>query len=177
MFKNLGFQEYLSIGYLYLLILGVVSESIFYRMLGLNILQFASLSDILIAPLTLLVSHWLIPLSLFGMIVVLFILTKLSEKFNAKHDKEQSVNLLVLCSAFIFFGFFVGIELGRGSKQKSLIDEGKTQPNYLITFDNGQAQKVKVIGQNSTYLFYVPENSKKLIITLIDGNVKRMEVL
>lgn len=177
MFKNLGFQEYLSIGYLYLLILGVVSESIFYRMLGLNILQFASLSDILIAPLTLLVSHWLIPLSLLGMIVVLFILTKLSEKFNAKHDKEQSVNLLVLCSAFIFFGFFVGIELGRGSKQKSLIDEGKTQPNYLITFDNGQAQKVKVIGQNSTYLFYVPENSKKLIITLIDGNVKRMEVL
>jgi hypothetical protein len=36
---------------------------------------------------------------------------------------------------------------------------------------------VKVIGQNSTYLFYVPENGKKLIITLIDGNVKKMEVL
>ncbi|MDI9859724.1 hypothetical protein [Flectobacillus roseus] len=177
MFKNLGFQEYLSIGYLYLLILGVVSESIFYRMLGINILHFASLSDILTAPLTLLVSHWMIPASIVGMILVLFLLTKLSEKFNAKHNKEQSVNLLVLCSAFIFFGFFIGIELGRGTKQKSLIAEGKNQPNYLITFDDGQAQKVKVIGQNSTYLFYVPENGKKLIITLIDGNVKKMEVL
>ena len=43
-------------------------------------------------------------------------------------------------------------------KVTSLIAEGKNQPNYLITFDDGQAQKVKVIGQNSTYLFYVPEN-------------------
>jgi hypothetical protein len=72
MFKNLGFQEYLSIGYLYLLILGVVSESIFYRMLGINILHFASLSDILTAPLTLLVSHWMIPVTIVGMILVLF---------------------------------------------------------------------------------------------------------
>jgi hypothetical protein len=30
-----------------------------------------------------------------------------------------------------------------------------------------------MIGQNSTYLFYVPENGKKLIITLIDSNVKK----
>ncbi|MDI9874263.1 hypothetical protein [Flectobacillus rivi] len=177
MLKNLGFQEYLSIGYLYLLILGVVSESIFYKMLGINILYFASLSDILTAPLTLLMSHWLIPVTILGMVLLLVLVNKLSEKFNAKHDKEQAMNLLILCTGLIFFGFFIGIELGRGTKQKSLIAEGKTKPNYQITFDDGQIQKVTIIGQNSTYLFYVPEKGKKLIIALIDSNVKRMEVL
>ncbi|MDI9863877.1 hypothetical protein QM480_06055 [Flectobacillus sp. DC10W] len=177
MLKNLGFQEYLSIGYLYLLILGVVSESIFYKMLGINILYFASLSDILTAPLTLLMSHWLIPVTIVGLILLLIMANKLSEKYNAKHNKEQAINTLIVGVAFLFFGFFIGIELGRGTKQKSLIAEGKTEPTYQITFDDGQIQKVTIIGQNSTYLFYVPEKGKKLIIALIDGNVKRMEVL
>ena len=31
-----GFQDYLSFGYLYLLLLGVVSDSIYYGMVGIN---------------------------------------------------------------------------------------------------------------------------------------------
>jgi uncharacterized membrane protein len=108
MLKNLGFQEYLSIGYLYLVILGVVSESIFYKMLGINILYFASLSDILTAPLTLLMSHWLIPVTILGMVLLLVLVNKLSEKFNAKHDKEQAMNLLILCTGLIFLVFLLG---------------------------------------------------------------------
>jgi uncharacterized membrane protein len=59
----------------------------------------------------------MIPVTILGMILVLVLVNKLSEKFNAKHDKEQVCK--PPCTVLsIYLLFFIGIELGRGTKQK-----------------------------------------------------------
>ena len=37
-----GIQDYLSIGYVFLLVLGVLHETIYYKFLGVNILEYSS---------------------------------------------------------------------------------------------------------------------------------------
>ena len=47
-----GLQDYLSFGYLYLLLLGIVSESIYYGLLGVSVLSYSDVLDVLLSPLT-----------------------------------------------------------------------------------------------------------------------------
>ncbi len=49
--KVLVLQDYLSIGYLFILVLGVVQETIYYKFLGVNILDYSSILDVLIRPI------------------------------------------------------------------------------------------------------------------------------
>ena len=48
---NHHIQRLLPYGYLYLVILGVIKESIFYYPLDINILKYSSIMDILISPI------------------------------------------------------------------------------------------------------------------------------
>jgi len=50
-----GLQEYLSMGYVYLIILGIISDVIYFHFFGINILKYAAISDILISPISILV--------------------------------------------------------------------------------------------------------------------------
>ena len=68
MFKDLNFQEILSLVYVLLIIVGVISESIFYGVLGVHYLEFTSILDALISPFSLITSD----LRVFLVIVVFF---------------------------------------------------------------------------------------------------------
>jgi len=50
--SNINIQDYLSIGYVILLILGVFHETIYYKFLGINILEYSSVLDVLISPIS-----------------------------------------------------------------------------------------------------------------------------
>jgi hypothetical protein len=59
--KNLeNLQTYLPLGYLYLVILGIIKESIHFFQLGINILKYSTLMDVLLSPIADLMSHPLI---------------------------------------------------------------------------------------------------------------------
>jgi len=46
--KRWSIQDYLSLGYLYLLILGIFKDAVFYGYLGVNFINYASVQDILL---------------------------------------------------------------------------------------------------------------------------------
>lgn len=54
-FTNL--ERLLPFGYLILVILGIVKESVFYYFIGVNILKYSNLMDVLISPISDLTSH------------------------------------------------------------------------------------------------------------------------
>ena len=52
MIKNLEkLLQFLPLGYLYLIILGILKQSLLYNQLGVNILNYSSVMDILLGPI------------------------------------------------------------------------------------------------------------------------------
>jgi hypothetical protein len=82
-----------------------------------------------------------------------------------------------MMAALMTLGFFTGVSLGMGTKSKELITSGKLEMREKIVFSNDKEIKVRIIGQNSVYIFYVPENSKEIVISPIADNVFQVKKL
>lgn len=178
--KNLGLQEYLSLGYLYLMILGLVSDTIFYKQFGINILSYSSISDVLISPINLLTSNYIVLMVLLLIVVsvflyVGFILPKM--KKNSENSKQMTVGMGLKAVSIFLFTFTIGIEIGRGYKYKVQIMEGKTIPDHIITFTDSKKVEGKILGQNSTYLFFVSKNEKSVIIFQISNSISQISLI
>ena len=180
--KNIGIQEGLSLGYVYLLLLGLMTDSIEYAYVGINILNYSTFLDILITPLKHLTSNLILPTTLVGTIVLFYLwneyvfpkLQKPKENETATTSKQAR---LIFMLASMIVGLFFGLSIGMGSGLKSKIEAGKMKPDHLITFGNDKKMKVKIIGQNSVYVFYVPENEKEIIISPISDNIFQIKKL
>ena len=55
--------------------------------------------------------------------------------------------------------------------------EGELQVDHQVTFTDGETLAVRLIGSNSGYLFYVPENARQVSIAPIKETVRRIERL
>lgn len=62
-------QAILPLGYLYLVVLGIIKESVFFYQIGINILNYSSIMDILISPIATFLSHPII----FIVIILFFV--------------------------------------------------------------------------------------------------------
>lgn len=69
------------------------------------------------------------------------------------------------------------LAIGRGQKTKRIIEENDIKLSHLITFEDGEQQKIKMLGKNSLYLFYVTEGQEEISIAPIDGNNKMIQNL
>jgi len=58
-------QDYLSLGYIYLLLLGICRELIFYGMMDINIFSYSSVLDVMLSPLIVLGSKLKVVLEVF----------------------------------------------------------------------------------------------------------------
>lgn len=67
---NIDLQKLLPFGYLFLVVIGVLKESIFYYHIGINILKYSNIMDILISPIADITST---PMILVSLIVITFI--------------------------------------------------------------------------------------------------------
>ena len=67
-------QDYLSLGYIYLLTLGILREVIYFGFLDVNILSFSNVLDVILSPLVLMSEKpkVVIFLFIFGIIVYFF---------------------------------------------------------------------------------------------------------
>jgi hypothetical protein len=187
---HISIQDYLSFGYLYLLILGILKDSIYYHFLGVNILAYSTIIDILLSPIVSLVERPLV-LMLFLFFSSLFILEPyIHEKnrdkpwyqkwFNVKERDERfakvgifpgGVKLLLLFSA----GFFVGTGFGGGLKKSKQIKNNEFKLYDKIEYINGDQIDVDLLGQNSSYIFYLVKDAKTVTIAPIAGNIKKIE--
>ena len=79
-------QNLLPIGYLYLVLMGILKESLLYYQLGINILKYSTIMDILISPIADLTAN---PVLLGPAVILFFILPFLIIRFlSAKSNKK-----------------------------------------------------------------------------------------
>lgn len=130
-------ERLLPFGYLFLVLIGIVKQSVFYNQFGINILDYSSLMDILISPISDLTSHLFIFIPLLGFILLFYFLFR----YLAKHYNKPSVqkfykipkqvesmteeeiqlhfgNKFLLFSSTMLLFFFLGIGIGNGKKQQ-----------------------------------------------------------
>lgn len=185
-------QDWLSLGYIYLLALGIAKDAIYYSFFDINVLNYASLLDVVLSPITLLIERKAILAIILFIIIAISLIPYFHKKWRekpwyikrfdvAKLDKKYAetpfLALIAPGVALMLFSAYIGYGVGSGGKMSGKVYSGKFEPNYKITFSNNNRADVKMIGQNSQYLFYAVEGSKHVTISPIQSNVKKIEKL
>ena len=192
--KKLSVQEYLSLGYIYLVVLGIISDVLYFKFLGIDILNYSTILDVLITPINIMVHDLKIPIYFsltagIGYFLLAIAFPRIHYKFRKKkwYRKLNNVEKLdqryaedkngsgVFLIALLVFSMFLGFGIGRGAKMKSRLKTGDLKPNYKIVFSDQNAIEVKIVGQNSSYIFYVRENEKEISISPIFNNIKEIK--
>ncbi len=174
-----------------MIVLGIISDVIYFRFLGVDILNYSDISDIILSPINILTQSWLLSIVFIGVIIFsYFYITKFLPKFHQKYRTKKWYNISGNLEKsdkmmkeikenkgipFIFgfvFCMFIGMGVGRGSKISKKIQTQDIETNYRVTFANDIVKEVYVIGQNSSYLFYVLEGEKQVSISAINPNIK-----
>jgi hypothetical protein len=184
-------QDYLSLGYIYLLLLGITTDSIYFGFLGINILEYSTIVDVILSPIIYLTKSLAFPLVIFltpalGLILMTFKnrgkVKKEAGRTEAVHWTKQKVSFtpnkgMILFVAVTIFSAYLGYGLGGGKKMQGRLEEGSLKLNYQLTFNDGEQLPVHLIDHNSLYVFYVTENSKSVTVSPVEGNIKKIEKL
>ena len=180
-------QDYLSFGYLYLLVIGILKDSIYYGLLGINIIRFSNIVDVLLSPIAYLTENPLVILLFGAFLYFLNIQRRWHQKyqdkkwyrriFNPKNKDRSSskqpnrmTEIVLLCSMLAFF--LLGTGIGEGITDKKRIKNGNLKMQDTIIFLDQSRTDAHFLGQNSTYLFYIREGEKKIATSPINGSIK-----
>lgn len=188
------FQNLLPLGYIFLVVLGIIKESVFFHQIGINILKYSSIMDILISPIATLTSHPVVLIAI-ALIFVLhfylpsfinkhsdkkwvirsFELDKIEEGLSAEERKNHLIGIairtlsMMLLSVFLGFGFAGGWDISRRIKNDKL------KYDYKLNYNTGESEDVYIIESNSQYYFYVAKGNKSIKIAPI-GTIKDIEL-
>jgi hypothetical protein len=188
------FQSLLPLGYLYLIVLGIMKESLRYYQLNINILKYSSLMDILISPIADLTSKPVILLAVLFLVSIALalqiILTKnsqrkwvqkfLSQGKSEKILEKEEIRTIVFETSLVFLmvalaSFFVGTGLSDGEKVVKKIRSNGLSYSHKISFDSDKQEDVYLIDSNSSYFFYVSKGNKNVKIAPV-GSIKNIEL-
>ena len=183
--KNLAIQDYITLGYLYLVLLGTLNIVIYYSSFNINIFDYISITDILLAPINMLfldykntamiiVVIWIISYTLkFAFVGV----NKFIENLSSKYDKPfkgiiyQPVIMFVILFSYIFLVLSINM-----SERVSARVTNKTYKLYTkLTFTDNTQKDVYVVATTSMYLFYVEQGESVVTVMPISGNVKSIK--
>jgi len=195
--KKLDLQDVFYIGYLYLIILGIVSDAIFYGIFGVSYLNYTTILDALISPISLLINNWKISLFLGLMFFVMYLyftrwMFKVYaylrvkkwyqkmyniEKWDKKYEELAKKKTIIPGMMFIFFLLFISMRTGMGIGMKHKYNTKEIIPNYTLVFKDNTKLNVRKVGQNSAYFFYFIPGEKVITATPIADNLKQIKVL
>ncbi|RAJ16271.1 hypothetical protein [Olleya aquimaris] len=196
--SSLGIQDYLSIGYVFLLVLGVFYQTIYFKYLGVNILEYSSILDVLISPIAVLTGDLKLLVGVVVCCVLALVYAKYlpkyydwlskKKKYQSGKKKEKldkvrqslkngSKALIMFLIALYIMGGFIGFGIGRGQRTQERINDDDYKLTHQITFEDGQVSQVKMLGKNSLYIFYINKGDKEVSIAPIDSNIKLIKKL
>ncbi|WP_405606110.1 hypothetical protein [Polaribacter sp. Asnod1-A03] len=195
--EKLGLQDYFYIGYLYLIILGIVSDAIYYGIFGVSYLNYTTILDALISPISLLTNNWFISLFLSIMFWLMYMyfnnwMFKFYkylrvknwykkvynlEKMDKKYARLEKKDNIIPGMMFTFFLLFISMRTGMALGTKSKYDTKEIIPNYTLVFKDNTRLDVRKVGQNSAYFFYFIPGEKVITATPISDNLKQIKVL
>lgn len=183
---SLSIQDILSFGYLYLLMLGIASDSIYYGMLGINIISYSNVLDVILSPIVHLTSNIQFPIIIIVFPILLFFFLKFiegrqkkaSQTEEAKNEKSLPFRQLwMLVSAMVIFSAFFGYGLGGGAAIKAKMQKGTIKADHLLELSDRSKIKVQLIGNTSAYLFYIKEGNQVVTIAPVSDNILAIEKL
>ena len=188
-------QTLLPLGYLYLIVLGLLKESLLYYPLGINILNYSSITDILISPIADLVSKVeliialiIICLILYGIQTFLFsyrnsrwsqkILHRfeLAPETSKKEMQKVLFPVFVLLIAIELLSLFVGYGLAGGKMLSKKIINSDYTYNYKLNFNSGKSEDIYVFDSNSSFYFYVTKGSSNIKIVPV-ASINTIEMI
>lgn len=189
-FKNI--QSFIAVGYLFLLLIGVVSYSILYRLIGINILHYSNVLDLLLSPVAIFIETPAVLALLIISIILFWLVNEYLVKKLLKQNNALSVNELsgeaqekykkydenrwktpVLYAFFLYFGFAIG----RGIELNSVIKSGEFELNHQIVLMDNSSHEIRLLSANSQYIFYLKKGDKSVNVSPISGNVKTIRKL
>jgi hypothetical protein len=194
--RKMTVQEILSLAYLYLLAMGILSDALYYGILGVSYLNFTTILDALISPVSMITDNYLITLTLVIMFGLMYLyITKLMPYMHQKNrernwykkitniekaDKRmmeiKDRNNIYKVMGLMFFIMFVSLRIGMGMGTKMRITGKKAfNSDYTLVFQDGKTEEVRKIGQNSVYFFYVREREPVVVATPILDNIKEIK--
>lgn len=175
-------SDYLSIGYLYLLVLGVVSDSIFYSMLGINIMSYSSILDVLLSPVVHLTSSMVFPILIIIIPALSYFVLKSAKRASAKKvaagQKPDYLTTLPLMTgwliftAWIIFSAYIGLGFGGGSTVSEKLETGDFKLNHRLVFLDKSETSINLVGNNSGYVFYIEEGTNSVSVTPVSSLLK-----
>jgi len=193
---NSSIQDYFSMGYIYLLILGIINDSFRYGFLDINFINYSTVLDVLMSPLVYLTQDIKRPLMfLVGGIISIAIVYGGKWNFERNKDKEafrklknfakleknyanfQPAKAILIYMAMFIFGVYLGFGIGGGKKLSTALKAGELEVDTQLTFTNNDTLNVKRIGHNSQYFFYAEENATEVTIMPIQGNILKIRNL
>lgn len=187
-------ENLLPLGYLFLVVMGILKEGIFYYQIGINIVSYSSILDILISPISTITSHYLMLIYICILFYLCFHLPSFLAKNNDKKWVQKTFELkntktlsteekknyyifnsvkflaIFLMSTFVGFGFYGGMSTSKKIK------EGKLEYNYKLNYNSGETEIINIIGSNSSYYFYVTKGNQNIKIAPI-GTIKNLEII
>lgn len=189
------FQNLLPLGYLFLVMLGIIKETVYFHQIGINILKYSSIMDILISPIATLTSQPIV----FGAIIMIFVfhfylpallfknrhkkwihksfeLDKIKEGSSDEEVKNHLVNLAVRTLSMVLLSFFLGFGFAEGLDISSRIKNDKLKYDYKLNYNSGESEDVSILGSNSLYYFYMSKGNKAIKIAPI-GTIKDIEMI
>ncbi|MFC4268927.1 hypothetical protein [Polaribacter marinivivus] len=195
--SKLGLQDYFYIGYLYLIILGIVSDAIFYGIFGVSYLNYTTILDALISPVSLLINNWKISLFLSLMFWLMYLyFTKWMflfykklrtkkwyakvyniEKWDKRYEELEKKKNIIPGMMFVFFLLFVSMRTGMGVGMKYKYTNKEIVPDHTLIFKDNSKLDIRKIGQNSAYFFYFIPGEKVITATPIADNLKQIKKL
>ncbi len=186
-------QRLLPFGYLFLVLMGIMEECMYYYQIGINILRYSTIMDILISPIATLTSNpvVLVMIVILGLFFYAYrtVLVKNRHKkwvqktALVKNKNEMSdevfnnhfTNLFIGFFAVGLLAFFLGLGLGGGLGLAEKIADNKLEYRYKLNYGTGESEQIYLIGSNSIYYFYLAKGNKSIKISPI-GAIKSMEI-
>ena len=191
--SSVNLQKLLPFGYLFLVVLGILKESIFYYQIGINILKYSTLMDILISPIATLTSNLFVFAGVIIFVIMLYAYPallakkrdkkwaqKLSSLKNMETLSEDEVGshftrffaVLLACG---LFSFFIGIGFGQGKGLVKKINSNTIKYSHTINYNTGESEIIYLIDANSIYYFYLVKGSKVIKIAPVNA-VKNLDL-
>lgn len=181
-------QNALPLGYLYLIIVGILKESVFFYQLDINILKYSSIMDILISPIATLTDN---PISFITIILIfvfcyhlpsilykndhkkwiqkIFELKKTKSELSDVEIKNYYLFISIKTLAVGLLSVYLGYGGAEGYFASNRIKNNKLQYHYTLNYNTGESEDICLLEANSLYYFYVSKGNKSVKIAPISG--------
>jgi hypothetical protein len=183
--KEFAIQDYITLGYLYLVILGVVNIVIYYTGFNINIFDYIAITDILLAPINMLFLNYK---ETAVIIIVIWIISyllkfvflginKLTEKIADEFSKplKKIVYQPMIVFIILFSYKFLVLSMDMAHRVSSKVKNKTYKLDTTLTFVDNTKKDVCVIATTSMYLFYVEKGEDVVTIVPIVGNVRAVK--